>query len=251
MFIDEARRLFATWAPSESIWTQWAKPVLFTYLKSLTRSPMPSIPDLDFTGIPDAYSGTAIVVNLPGGHSVLTGVAFAQRGFRPVPLFNSSDGNDAVLKVDDIVTLLDAAASTMETIHLASDAPPAFLIDSQRATGVPLPGQFDNRWVVFPQDFPSATFLRSENINRVIVFSKKDTPLGNDLLEVLMLWHKGKLEILSKDPFDSEPPQPVSLGTIRRWRMWSALALVALFGVKRNFAGGFGAVIPTPSTGGG
>jgi len=251
MLLDQAKKLFTTWAPPESIWSQWAKPVIFTYLKGMVTPPMPPIPAFDFTGVPDAYSGAALVVNLPDEISVLMGVALAQRGFRPVPLYNSSDGNDPILNVNAIVNALDAATSTIETIPLAQDAPPAFLIDSRRALGSPLPGQFDNRWVVFPQDFPSATFLRSENIKQVIVLTPKDVPLGNDLLDVLMLWNKGKLEILSKDPFDSAPPQPVSLGRLRRWRMWSALALVAFFGVKRNFAGGFGAVIPTPSTGGG
>ena len=44
----------------------------------------------------------------------------------------------------------------------ATHAPPAFLLDSDRMKApAPDPGRFDNRWLVFPQDFPSAAFLRS------------------------------------------------------------------------------------------
>ena len=73
----------------------------------------------------------------------------------------------------------------------------------------PGPGTFDNRWVVFPQDFPSAAFLRSRGVAEVLLIQAGAQP-QEDLAHVLLRWQQGG---------------------------------------PRNNAGGFGAVIPVRSGG--
>ena len=76
---------FNAWAPEQALWSQWAKPVLFTQRLGL------SSPALRSWSEPHEYlwlsqgSRTALVVDLPGVESVETGIAMARRGYRPIP----------------------------------------------------------------------------------------------------------------------------------------------------------------------
>jgi len=45
------------------------------------------VPDLNW--LPDAGDKVALVVDLPGAEGVAAGLAFAGRGYRPVPLYNA------------------------------------------------------------------------------------------------------------------------------------------------------------------
>ena len=92
---------FAVWAPENALWTEWAKPVAFTgvVMATLGASPL-DVPKLEIPGLPESWSQTAIVVDLPGEEAVAAGLMLAARGFRPVPLFNGTMGPNAVIDVD-------------------------------------------------------------------------------------------------------------------------------------------------------
>ena len=47
---------------------------------------------------------------------------------------------------------LVSGADVMSSVVFTPDAPPVFMLDSQRLMGPlpPMPGTYDNRWVVFP-----------------------------------------------------------------------------------------------------
>jgi hypothetical protein len=85
--------LFNIWAPATSIWSPWVKPVLFAhYPMPFPELSEPSLPDL--SEIPSGSGGAvqerwALVIDLPGPQSVFVGLALAQMGYRPVPLFNA------------------------------------------------------------------------------------------------------------------------------------------------------------------
>ncbi|HKQ48134.1 MAG TPA: hypothetical protein VJZ71_08710 [Phycisphaerae bacterium] len=155
-----------------------------------------------------------------------------------------------MVSVDEIVRGLILGASQLYGSALAADAPPVFLLDSLRlSAGTPLqPGVYDNRWMVFPQDFPSANILLSKGISKVLVVRHERTELPSDLPHVLLRWQEAGLIVYSKDAMTSGPPTPLSIARPKWYRAAWQRALVMLR-LRPNSAGGFGAVVPDPSSG--
>jgi hypothetical protein len=240
-------RIFEAWAPDGALWTPWAKPVLFANLSrfSVTVPSVESWRAVDVSQIPSARSGTAIVVELPGIDSVLAGLALANEGYRPVPLFNVNVGPNAVVDVDAIAGALRVGADAMGEMRIAPDAPPAFLLDANRMRPAKMigPGKFDNRWIVMPQDFPSATMLMSRGIKEALVIVSGDNPARGDLAHVLLRWRRAGLPILALDLKSSERPREMRIEPPSLFRRaW--YRFIALAGLRRSNVGGFGAQIP-------
>ena len=84
-------------------------------------------------GIPEAWASAAIVIDLPGAESVAVGLALAERGFRPVPLFNNTSGPSPVIDTQALVDALGAGTTVLQAQTLKPDARPAFLVDSRRS----------------------------------------------------------------------------------------------------------------------
>lgn len=141
--------------------------------------------------------------------------------------------------------------ASFSSIGFSPDAPPAFLLDANRLSpSQPSgPGKYDNRWMVFPQDFPSATFLKSRQILRVLVLQRPPEP-ASDLAHVLLRWQEAGLELLWTDPAAGHAPETLRVQKPSGFRDLSYRAM-ALLGLRRNSAGGFGSVIPFPSSGSG
>lgn len=245
--------VYAIWSPPDSIWARWSKPVLFTQVREVPEMVLEPYSG-DMSWAPKVHQNTAIIVNLPGSESVAMGLALAQMGYRPVPLYNCSNGPSAVVELNGILNGLISGIEPLQRARISPEAPPAFLVDSNRLIGAlaPSPGRFDNRWVLFPQDFPSATFFKSRGINRVMVVQNRATP-EDDLEQVLYPWKKAGMEIYGKidqstrpDELDVRRPNGV-----RRWYLWYGAFIMGAIGLRRNSAGGFGSIIPMPSSGGG
>lgn len=255
----DMQQLFETWAPPDSVWSRWAKPVLFA--DAMTPGHVPASPEPPPPASPREEtrlrvledSATAFVLDLPGAQAVELGLALARVGYRPVPLFNTADHPAALVNVRPILDQLNAGAEEIRRLGTRPGAPPAFLLDAERGTAAPrTPGKFDNRWMVFPQDFPSATLLLSQGIRRVVLLQKTSPP-GQpqpDLAHVLRRWQEAGIELYLQDPGVDEPPRPL---TVQRPSSFRSLAYraFALFGLKRNSAGGFGSIIPVVSSSGG
>jgi hypothetical protein len=250
--------LFEAWAPPGSVWSRWAKPVLFA--EAGPRLPISgdnaaapaaeSAPEPASLRMPlDRY--TAVVVDLPGAESVRIGLALAREGFLPVPLFNCGVHPAALVQVGEILRCLHEGAGEVATLSFSPDAPPAFLLDANRLSpSQPSgPGKYDNRWMVFPQDFPSVSFLKSREIRRVILLQRLPEP-ASDLAHVLLRWQEAGLELFWTDPAAGTAPVALRVEKPSRFRDLSYRAL-ALIGLRRNSAGGFGSIIPYPSSGSG
>lgn len=242
--------LFDLWAPADSVWSHWAKPVLFAEWSPAQPDQPPAVltlPELHLA----LDRNTAVVVDLPGLDSVLTGLALAREGLRPVPLFNGAHHAAAVVDTGTILRLLQEGADTLAGLAFSPDAPPAFLLDSKRLSpgASPQPGKFDNRWMVFPQDFPSANFLKSREIHRVLLLESGGQPQpAADLAHVLRRWQEAGLQIYAADPTGGNMRElHVEKPSSFRLAWYRALAVV---GLRRSSAGGFGSVIPHPSSGG-
>ena len=74
--------------------------------------------------------------------------------------------------VTSVAETLYQGADYLSCLHIRPDAPPAFLLDAARMKGTARqPGRYDNRWCVFPQDAPSADFLKAQGIESIYVLS--------------------------------------------------------------------------------
>ena len=244
--------LFDLWAPAGAVWSPWAKPLLFAdpLLPSLGAAADRAASPVSVSRFP-ASGSMAVVVDLPGARSVEAGLSLAGDGFRPVPLFNGAPHDGALVPTQPIVQALAAGAETLRFARLVEDAPPAFLLDAGRQSpaGSAPPGSYDNRWLVFPQDFPSASFLQSRQITRVLLLQESGAQPAEDLAHVLRRWQEAGIEMLLTHPGDSMSPAPLQVDKPSRFRALSYRAL-ALLGLRRNSAGGFGSVVPVPSSGG-
>jgi hypothetical protein len=235
---------FAIWAPDGVLWSQWAKPVPFAHAPALFTDPPAVVPE-NLPALPRPWDHSAIVVDLPGEQSVLVGLALAQQGFRPVPLFNGTSGPMQIVPMDGIERALGAGADVLKRVLIAPEAKPAFLLDSERHTpiGGGEPGRYDNRWIVLPQDFPSATLLLANGIKDVLVIRQRDQWVEQDLTHVLLRWQQAGLRIRAVELESGETHDNLQLTIPSNFRkLW--YGVIALMGLRRNNAGGFGSLVP-------
>lgn len=246
------QEVFDIWSPPACPWSPWVKPVLFTQLENGTASPVDPLPGpLAVMAASLAEQHLALVVDLPGGQAVEAGLQLARSGYRPVPLFNTSFGFDAVVPVGGVIHALLRGAETLNQLIPPASAPPAFLLDAHRMRekGRPLPGRYDNRWVVFPQDFPSARFLVAQGVAGVVLIQGAGGTPAEDLAHVLLRWQEDALPLLIWRTDQPAPPVALRVAKPPRYReLW--YHFLAVLGLRRNSAGGFGAVVPVPSQSG-
>ncbi len=256
--------IFSTWAPEASPWSRWAKPVLFAYLDSALSQILVTETAGDVSWSPPPNEKVALVLDLPGAEGVLAGVALAARGYRPVPLYNAvplpfggplldplTNRAVAAVNVLPIISALRKGAEQLVQLNVPFDAPPAFLLDAnRRGDGRKMdPVEFDNRSISFTTDFPSANFLASHGIQRMMLVQKHGFEPQSDLAHSLRRWQDGglKLERLRLDP----PSRPESF-EVPRPSWYGAMFQRALssIGLRRSGTGGFGEWVPESSAGG-
>lgn len=265
--------LYAIWAPPESVWSPWVLPVPFAQLVLGDATPLEELPDYHLDWLPKGDPrDLAIIADLPGAEAIHYGVMLLDHGYRPVPVIDGSPGPDrgaiflsdsrapaskeyrsgCIVDMRGLLLGLCRGAGRLQEARLAPDAPPAFLLDSKRMTGVSygIDNAFDNRWMVFPQDFPSGRFLRSRGIQRVVlVHDTFLTQPQEDLAHVLLRWQEEGIAIESKSARFGEAPVPIKVSRPYRFRRSWYRALASL-GLRRNDAGGFGGYPPDLSGGG-
>jgi len=253
------KELFNIWAPIESPWAVWAKPVLFTQENDCLKSPEWCAAELRSGAAlekgPRVRRDQAIVVDLPGVKVMRAAAQFALAGYRPVPLFNTTTrGANVIVDIDDILSMLAPVAKIIQGARLNASAPPAILLDANRNinrvntfSDIAI---YDNRWLVFPQDFPSADFLMEHGIKSVVLQQEGSSTPAEDLAHVLLRWQEKGLRIFYSpaDNDNASPPRPLVVTKPPKYRSWMQ-RLSFLTGLRRNSAGGFGANIPIPNSG--
>lgn len=221
------------------LWSQWAKPVLF----SQPVSPDGELPDLPAPSwASEADRKTMLIVDLPGEKSVLEGLALAGMGYRPVPLYNGvyTPYKDAmVIDVTSIVKTLYQGAGLLASFSLHPEAPPAFLLDANRMKGeAHQAGRYDNRWCIFPQDMPSADFLLAQGIQEIYVRTKYPQ---NALSHILKRYQEKGIRIFhSGDNGTLKELMVVKPSLFRS----CTYRFQTMLGLTINAAGGFGGTIP-------
>jgi hypothetical protein len=253
------RDIYEVWAPAFDEWSPWVKPVLFAEIDGSAGTVSAPMPPSRLRCSVGARRDTALVVDLPGPRSLMAGFDLAKDGYRPVPLYNTTSGRRqrvspekcVLTDVGTIVQMLCTPLPEYVRNTIVGDNPPAFLLDSRRLQGDRKlgPGLYDNRWMVFPQDFPSARFLRSRGITQAIVLQETLAP-AEDLTHVLLRWKQGGIGIYLQDADEASSLQLAELRRPSRFR-WALYRTLALLGLRRNSAGGFGSIVPIPGESGG
>jgi hypothetical protein len=194
-----------------------------------------------------------VIVDLPGADSIAEGLDLCALGFRPVPLYNGTSPTRGVpldcevIPIGEIVLQLRPGAEIIQQSNLRHDAPPAFLLDSRRLMyRGSVVGRYDNRWCVFPQDMPSADFIKGQGIRTVII---RTDHIQNDLAHILRRYQDSGLPIHISNHPDAEPTL-IYIDKPSRFRN-IAYRMSTLRGLKANSGGGFGGYIPLPAEGGG
>ena len=72
----------------------------------------------------------------------------------------------------------------------------------------------------------------------------------NDLAHILLRWQEAGIRILGCEASGDKQPEPVQVEKPNNFRALWYRAMV-LAGLRRNSAGGFGAIVPEPSSSGG
>ena len=253
--ISDGLTAYKIWAPENSVWTVWAKPVLFanTAVYDYTLN----IPQINWVSLNQIDSDTMIIVDLPGKDGIEESLALAQQnGYRPVPLYNGVSGPNPdimIVEVRDIVNALFQGADFLFEINanIKNDAPPVFLLDSNRLkTKEKQRGKYDNRWCIFPQDMPSADFLASHGIKKIIVRTGI-IKIQEDLEQILSRYVKQNIKIYLCDNGVDVKEAKISKPSVFN-NLFYRFKVIS--GLTRNPAGGFGGEIPvrnTYTTGGG
>jgi hypothetical protein len=199
-----AKEIFKIWAPTGAKWVDWVRPVPFVGLdnsqgaKQAYRFEIPLINYL--SALPD---NTAVIVDLPSSDSIEEGLALAQLGFRPIPLFNGTNEQAGAMALVDnrpMEMALQWGASVLAKIALPPNAPPAFLLDSNRLHRYKMKvAIFDNSWDLYDQDLPSAEHFLSSGITKIIVHSEK---LSKDLQKIFQKFLQKGVKILFTDGYE-------------------------------------------------
>jgi len=240
--MDRNYEIFEIWAPSDGLWSPWAKPILFTNLRKEEEPLSYKTPEW----LVAFDQQMMIVLDVEGDKGVKTALGLALLGYRPVPLYNGALNTEAYsdnvqekynMAVDPtaISKALYSGSRDLALLPLSRKAPPVFMLDSARLPQKILSGTiYDNRWTIFPQDFPSATFLKNQGINKVLVRQDK---VNDDLLHVLYRYKEKGLEILtcSNSGAQREYLMPIP----PRFRQVGYRAQ-AFLGLTSNSTGGFG-----------
>ena len=248
MSLPDAEALFSIWAPEASPWSAWAKPVLFVQSEPTVPMPLPVAeltPEIANGRVPTRTGRAAIVVDMPGAQGIACGLVLAEAGYRPIPLYNATTGTgQELIDLNPLRSGLIEGAAALQVLRLPDDAPPAFLIDSRRVDGMPAPTMYDNRWMVFPQDFPSARALMAAGLETVVVIRSDTVMMKPDLRWVLRHWKREGMVVKQLEPINGTE-RSLDLDTslfavfgdhITRW----------FSGLRKNSAGGFGGTVPVP-----
>lgn len=265
----ESAKLFELWsAPAESPWSSYHKPTLFAALDGFVDPKPVPVPGLDLASAPRSppawvNARTAIVLDLPGEVSVAYAAWLSLRGGH-APCVTFNNWPHAKMLVDmarPLGALLAYAPWVRQAWDLMDEpkrAPPVLVLDSRRlGDRTPKPRDFDNRYYLLESDLPSSQKLANAGVERLVYVRAQGQPptVPEEKDDMNGYLHSvGKLvptfvAEASLDTWLLGEPRAFS-ATIRK-TPFSTTKDPAFKGFRRNAAGGFGVLVPEPSSGGG
>jgi hypothetical protein len=85
-------------------------------------------------------------------------------------------------------------------------------------------------------------------VRRIIIVQESDAP-QSDLAHVLLRWQEAGIKILAQPYLGTGPAREITVTKPSGFRTMFYRAL-ALMGLRRNSTGGFGGIVPEPSSAG-
>jgi hypothetical protein len=250
-----SEKVFDIWAPREGIWSAWVKPVAFANMTRVSDTAVAERPQQAALPLQAADQTTMLVIDMPGSNGVWMGLAAAEKGYRPIPLYNAVPGPGAGISLVDVRPIFRTMAEVaplLAGMNLRDDAPPAFLLDRNRRTGLiaASAGRFDNRSISFPTDFPGANLLKNRGISSAILI-QEGTAVDpqSDLSHTLRRWQEAKIALNAIALGLGNEMRTLDVRTPPWFRsIWHRVAIS--FGLRRNPLGGFGGILPDMSNSG-
>lgn len=200
----DRKDIFKIWAPFGKKWVDWVRPVPFIGIdinKSTNYFIDYDIPSINY--IKEVKKDTAIIIDIDGVESIKEGIALANMGYRPIPVFNGTNPSEKSKSTTDnqiIENMLIWGAYELKNINLLLDAPPVFLLDKNRLNRYKLDRSiFDNSWDIYPQDIPSSKYFLNNGINKIIV---RGEVFNKDLKKVLYKLQKDNIDIFFTNGYD-------------------------------------------------
>lgn len=189
---------------------------------------------------------TLVIVDLPGPVAVAAATGLVRRGAQPVCTFDNWPHGAGLLKPERVLAQLLHYAVVVEAAKatMTPTAPPVWVCDRDRLDGrEPVPTDFDNRYYLDDSLLPGTQYLRAHGVTRVVAVLGvgPDNPtLAADLGAWLGDRAKDGIAIL----------RGVVHGGAVHVEPWEPPAVSPPTTGRRSDAGGFGVLVPVPSSSG-
>lgn len=198
------KKIYQKWAPIGTRWVEWVRPVPFMAINEALSINVVSnftIPQVNY--LSKVLTDTAVIIDMPSFEGIEEGLAMAKLGFRPIPLYNGTKGQDKAMTLVDtkgIAKALIWGAFELDKVTISSVAPPAFLLDSNRMHQYKMNASiFDNSWDLYHQDLPSAEYFLNHGINKIVVRGEK---VQEDLAKIFYKFQAKGITIFLTDGFE-------------------------------------------------
>ena len=196
------KELYKIYAPAGAKWVNWVRPVPFVAIDTYNRKPLINWVDRKILFLKQYEKDTAIFIDLQGEESIEFGISLAKIGYRPIPLFNGTDGSKNsvnILDTDLIEGALISGAEILKNIELKKDANPAFILDSDRMNRYRAKESiFDNSWDLYKQDIPSIETFKENGISKIIIVGKL---VQKDLKKIFLKYQDAGIKFYLTDGY--------------------------------------------------
>lgn len=248
----KARALCRVWGPhANSPWTPFHCLTLFVSLDYLKRAAIGPCegdpwPVRNFNLPAWVDSKTLLLVDLPGPQSVALGAVLGALGCDLVCTFNNWPHPQGLIQSEKILAAMLRYASWLDEKRTAfpTPAPVAWLCDAGRlGTRAGKPGEFDNRYYIEDALIPGPILLRSQGVSKIVYVSTQLGDVKADIAVHLRQYGTDNFQVcnaIAQDDGSLGDPVPLDL----------PLKGFSTTGFFRSSAGGFGAPVPHPSSGG-
>ncbi|MFV0395183.1 MAG: hypothetical protein ACK5LC_12450 [Coprobacillaceae bacterium] len=204
------REIFKMWSPIGAKWIDWIRPVPFVSIHDAHKQYSATnfiMPDINY--IHTLQENIAIILDLPGHASIEEGLALSKLGYRPIPIYNGTQAQDNAMALVDnhIESALVWGAYELQKVNIDKEAPPVFLIDSNRMHRFKMDVSiFDNSWDVYAQDIPSANYFLKNGIEKIII---RGNIVHKDIAKIVFKFQQKGITILFTNGY--EEPKKVTI----------------------------------------
>lgn len=198
----DGKELYKIYAPSGAKWIEWVRPVPFVAINTYNREPSGNWTNRKVMFIEEYEKNTAIFIDLPSKESIELGISLARMGYRPIPLFNGTNGQNGAKAISDthfIESTLINGGEILKNIQIKNDANPVFLLDCYRTNRYRANESiFDNSWDLYGQDIPSVEYFKKSSIEKIIVVGNS---VQKDLKKILLKFQDTMIDIYLTDGY--------------------------------------------------